>query len=264
MSLNNIQLQDFIVGELYKDTLLFSPDGPPVILHPSKLAAAPAETIVSPAERPAVPPAPTAVSVPPPVMAPVSTTAPAQPPTSQSVAPAPPPAASKAPVPPPVAPKAPAAPEATLPARVATQDPAGVRSPDAPPYKFLGNNQRKVTILVNAPGSAFLPDNQLNFLTKILEACRMNIGDVAIVNHATTPVVVNTLREQLQPSAILLFGIEPTAIRLPINFPVFKLQPYDQCTYLSAPSLDGMVVNSEESKLLKSKLWVCLKTLFNV
>ena len=157
-----------------------------------------------------------------------------------------------------VKPAAPLIPEASIP----PPPTAPVEEPAA--YKFLGNHRRKVTIIVDSPGAAFLPDDQLNFLTKILEACRMNIGDVAIVNHHTSPVAITALRQQLQPSSILLFGIEPTAIRLPINFPVFKLQPYDQCTYLSAPPLQQLVGNTAESKLLKSKLWVCLKTLFDV
>jgi hypothetical protein len=132
------------------------------------------------------------------------------------------------------------------------------------PYKFLGNNRRQVAIIVHSPGTPFLPDNQLAFLTKILEACRMNIGDIAIVNAATTPVVITELKQQLNPTAVLIFGLEPTAIKLPINFPTFRLQPYDACTYLYAPALSQLVQNSEESKLLKSKLWICLKTLFNV
>jgi hypothetical protein len=135
---------------------------------------------------------------------------------------------------------------------------------DPGPYKFLGNNRKHIAIIVHSPGTPFLPDNQLSFLTKILEACRMNIGDIAIVNAATTPVLIADLKQQLNPTAILLFGLEPVAIKLPINFPVFRLQPYDSCTYLSAPALSQLVQNSEESKLLKSKLWICLKTLFNV
>ena len=131
-------------------------------------------------------------------------------------------------------------------------------------YKFLGNNRKQVAIVVHSPGTPFLPDNQLQFLTKILEACRMNIGDIAIVNAASAPVVITALRQQLSPTVVLLFGLEPVAIKLPINFPVFRLQPYDACTYLSAPALSLLVQNSEESKLLKSKLWICLKTLFNV
>lgn len=136
--------------------------------------------------------------------------------------------------------------------------------PQATSYKILGNHGRKITIIVNSPGSPFLPDKQLSFLTKILEACRLNMGDVAIVNHASAAVNITALRAQLQPSIILLFGLEPPAIRLPINFPVFRLQSYDQCTYLSAPALDLLVQPSEEGKLLKSKLWLCLKSLFDV
>ena len=148
------------------------------------------------------------------------------------------------------------------PQRVPEPAPQASEAPAA--YKFLGKNGKKITILVQSPTVPFLPDNQLSFLTKILEACRMNIGDVAIVNTATASVNIATLKQQLQPTAILLFGLEPTAIKLPINFPEFKVQPYDSCSYLSAPPLTRLVAQSEESKLLKSKLWVCLKTLFNV
>jgi hypothetical protein len=200
MSLNNIELPDFIIGEWYKDTLLPLPGGP----------AAPATAVVT------IPPAAAATPPPPPAGAPV----------------------------------------------LAAEPPAQPAHP--PIYKFLGNNHRKVALLVHSPGSAFLPDNQLAFLTKILEACRMTIADVAIVNHAATPVTITALRQQLSPAIVLLFGMEPVAIRLPINFPVFKLQTYDQCTYLSAPALDQLVLPSAESQLLKSKLWVCLKTMFNV
>ena len=153
-------------------------------------------------------------------------------------------------------------PSAPIP-QVATTAPSPQVAPPAP-YKFLGNNRRQVAIVVHSPGTPFLPDNQLSFLTKILEACRMNIGDIAIVNAASAPVVISELRSQLKPTTVLLFGLEPTAIKLPINFPVFRLQPYDDCTYLSAPALSLLVQNSDDSKLLKTKLWVCLKTLFNV
>jgi hypothetical protein len=141
---------------------------------------------------------------------------------------------------------------------------------DAPPqtissqFKHLGDNRRRITLLVESPGLPFLPDDQLTFLTRILEACRMTIADVAIVNHAASPVAISALKQTLQPKTILLFGIEPAAIRLPINFPLFRPQSYDDCTYLSAPTLGRLVGDTEESKLLKSKLWVCLKSIFDV
>ena len=89
-------------------------------------------------------------------------------------------------------------------------------------------------------------------------------ADVAIVNNAAAPVTISAIKQQLQPKIVLLFGLDPTAIRLPINFPHFKQLSYDDCVYLSSPALDQLVPNTEESKLLKSKLWVCLKTIFDV
>jgi hypothetical protein len=261
MSLNNIQLQGFIVEELYKDSLLLSPDAP----------------VIAPVIAPAVAASSAAAATPP--VSPAATTppaAPTPPPFATTAPPATPPANTPPVVPPATKPVAGPSLGAIAAARSAVSagttaqtnpppsPPTSATPSAAAPYKSLGNNRRNVTILVNAPGSPFLPDNQLNFLTKILEACRMNMGDIAIVNHAAAPVNITALREQLQPSVIILFGLDPVAIRLPINFPVFKLQPYDRCTYLSAPALDLLVQASEESKLLKSKLWVCLKSLFEV
>jgi len=161
------------------------------------------------------------------------------------------------------------APSATAAASARTTPPAATPAQAAAPetgpaYKFLGNNRRKITILVNSPGNAFLPDDQLNVLTKMLEACRMNIGDVAIVNHANTPVNIAGLRQQLAPSVALLFGLQPADIKLPIQFPIFKIQAYADCTFLCAPGLGELVPPTEESKLLKSKLWVCLKSIFEL
>ncbi|HTS46255.1 MAG TPA: hypothetical protein VMH01_17790 [Puia sp.] len=131
-------------------------------------------------------------------------------------------------------------------------------------YKFLGNNQKKITVLVNSPYSFYLTDHDLLFITKMLEACKLNIGDVAIVNHAHNAVQVARLAQQLHPRIILLFGVDPTAIQLPFTFPAFKLQEYNNCVYLCAPAPDKLNQDNEESKLLKSKLWVCLRKLFDV
>jgi hypothetical protein len=237
MSLNNIELSSFIVTEWYKDALLPLDKGP--VPAPSAATQAPTAAV-------APPPSPT-----------VPSPAPAAVPANPSAATSPPPAPAA--VPPPKAASA------ADPAPATATPPPQPTSPAAPaPYKFLGNNRRHITLLVHSPGSGFMPDNQLAFLTKILEACRMTLADVAIVNNAAAPVTITALRQQLQPKTVLLFGVDPTAIRLPINFPPFKQLSYDDCTYLSSPALDQLVPNTEDSKLLKSKLWVCLKTLFEV
>src|SRR5215216_6730043 len=47
---------------------------------------------------------------------------------------------------------------------------------------YLGNNERKILLLVNYPVDLFLPDKELSFLTSVLSACKLSLADVAIVN----------------------------------------------------------------------------------
>lgn len=131
-------------------------------------------------------------------------------------------------------------------------------------YKFLGNNQQQIAVVVNFDNETFLPDNHLQFLVKMLEACKLNLGDVAIVNHAKKPVEMEVLKEQLRPVHMLLFGVEPVTIKLPLNFPQFKEQAFAGCSFLYTPGLEILNQNNEEGKLLKRKLWDCLQKLFNV
>lgn len=130
--------------------------------------------------------------------------------------------------------------------------------------KFLGNNAKRVTIIVKHVNETFLPEKHLEFLIKILSACKLNIGDVAIINQANRPANINQLLQQLHPKQLIMFGIEPTEIKLPMSFPNFKLQLYADTTYLSVPSLDLLNSETEDGKLLKTKLWVCLKAMFDV
>jgi hypothetical protein len=136
--------------------------------------------------------------------------------------------------------------------------------PEKKGYRFLGNNNKKITFVVNSLDAVFLPEKHIAFVTKMLEACKMNIGDAAIVNHAAKPVIIGELKKQLAPATLVLFGIEPTEIKLPIRFPQFKTQAYDGCTYLYSSSLNELDQPTEEGKLLKSKLWVCLQKIFEI
>lgn len=134
----------------------------------------------------------------------------------------------------------------------------------APTYKFLGKNQQHVAILVRFAGEAFLPEHHLQMLTKMLGACKLNLGDVAIVNDASQPIAIDQLKDQLSPKHTLLFGISPEETGLPLSFPMFKLQEYAGITYLYTPSLDELNQDTEEGKQLKRKLWENLKQLFGV
>lgn len=145
---------------------------------------------------------------------------------------------------------------------VADHQPAAA-SPD-PAYSFLGGNLKKIILLQSSPDAPFLPEPHLVFLTKMLEACKMNLTDVAILNHFTRAVTISSLKAQLNPATIILFGLNPTEIKLPFTIPAFKIQEYDHCRYLCSPALHTLNQDTEEGKLLKSKLWLCLRKLFEV
>jgi hypothetical protein len=141
--------------------------------------------------------------------------------------------------------------------------------PTAPPasaeaYRFLGKNARHVAIIVHSPADAYLPDDQLQLLTKMLDACKLNLGDVAIINQATQAVHFTQLADQLHSEKTLLFGVQPEQIGLPLSFPTYKEQEYAGCTYLLANPLGDMNQPNEEGKALKGKLWGCLKKMFNI
>lgn len=118
----------------------------------------------------------------------------------------------------------------------------------APEIKYLGNNARNVTILVNNKDHTFLPEDQLSFLTKILGACKLNIGDVAIVNtnnYPDTKSIINSTN----PSKIILFGVEVNT---------------NNIDTVSAPLINNLLEETTEAKALKSKLWSGLKQMFGV
>jgi hypothetical protein len=123
----------------------------------------------------------------------------------------------------------------------------------------LGENLKNILIVLNAPDSAMISEENLNFLTGILKACKLSVKDVAVFNLAKLKNTSYTiLLEKFGPGTILLFGVTPQEIDLPINFPEFKILNYRDVQFLTSPSLDLL----QNDKALKSKLWACLQQLF--
>jgi len=140
----------------------------------------------------------------------------------------------------------------------------GKEVPAAERQWYLGSNLQKITLLVSEKEAVYLQDDSLQFLSAILGACKLNLGDVAIVNHHNDPIEYSFLKEKLSPAFILLFGVTAQQLQLPFTVPYYQVQKYDSRQFLLAPSLDKMLGDSQEAKLEKSKLWLCLKKMFNV
>ena len=126
---------------------------------------------------------------------------------------------------------------------------------------FLGNNNKQVVVLVNYADTVHLPDAQLNFLTSILTACKLSLDDIAIVNTGHTEAIsFRTLFKEVPAQSVLLFGVATESLLLPLNFPNFQVQFFDNIYYLTSPSLDLI----ESDKSLKTQLWNSLKKLFKL
>ena len=135
-----------------------------------------------------------------------------------------------------------------------------INTPAKRQLKYLGNNQKQVLVVVSYESVPFLPDQELSFLTNVLAACKMSIADIGIINSSglDESELLNII--DLEAMNILLFGVEPFQIGLPINFPDFQLQAFNNRTYLKAPTLSEI----ESDKGLKGSLWNSLKALFKI
>lgn len=129
---------------------------------------------------------------------------------------------------------------------------------------YLGDNEKNVTILVNEPNAVFLSDSGLDFLTKMLSACKLNIGDVAIVNIFQHPLAFTELKKILSPTICLLFNVVAKNVQLPFTIPHYQVQQYANCTFLMAPDLTTYTLENNDAKIEKTKLWISLKKIFNI
>ena len=129
------------------------------------------------------------------------------------------------------------------------------------PVRFLGKNEKNIVIVVSNGTLPFLSDTELTFLTNILSACKLSLADVSVINvYNKDEAASAAILDQLGAQSVLLFGIEPLSIGLPMNFPPFQVQSFNKRMYLQAPPFAEL----EKDKALKSKLWNSLKTLFRL
>ncbi len=140
-----------------------------------------------------------------------------------------------------------------------------LKNPETPSTKPATTNTETLaaelvdTVVVSMAEGNELPSQQLDFLNNIMKACKLEQADYAIItNHQNGLPDYKATFSQFKQKQLILFGIDPSAIGLPINFPHFQVQSFQQVRYLAAPKLDVI----EADKALKMQLWQCLKQLF--
>jgi hypothetical protein len=167
---------------------------------------------------------------------------------------------------PPVAPVPPVttAPVSPPPAAIPTS-PLPAAAPAVAPYLLttfstLGEHAHGVVILVRLPPEQFkkLPRNV--FLNKLLQAIKLVMADVVLVNvESSYPVALQNLRKELAATHILAFGknlldvaVRTTQIYEPVQFPAVGL------AYLAGAEVEMI----EYDVSLKKRLWGGLQRMF--
>ncbi len=126
---------------------------------------------------------------------------------------------------------------------------------------FLGSNKKNITIVVWDDDAIYLAEESLTFLIGILGACKLTMEDVALVNAAKNNTIsYQEIQKYLQAEKLLLFGVTPEQLQLPLTFPQYQIQKFDGGQYLTAPALLHLAQNKNE----KTKLWNCLKQFFSI
>ena len=133
-------------------------------------------------------------------------------------------------------------------------------SPDPLPINRETETKMQIGTLVVADANGEkLEQQQLSFLHAIMKACKINTERYSILtNKAPLYKDYQSMHDHFKQKELILFGIEPAAIGLPIHFPHFQVQAFQEVKYLSAPPLEMI----EADKTLKMQLWQCLQQLY--
>jgi hypothetical protein len=126
---------------------------------------------------------------------------------------------------------------------------------------FLGKNQKQILILVNDKEAVHLNGSDTALLTGILNACKLNFNDIALLNLAQhNGIDLSSIQDNFNPKVMITFGINLTSIEIEQHYEYYVINKLKSMTFLNAASLTQIGKNVEEKK----QLWNCLKSIFSI
>lgn len=137
----------------------------------------------------------------------------------------------------------------------------GILVSDQQGLNWLGGRGQPILVIVNQPAFPYLSNEDLPFLTRLLNACKLTLEDVAVFNLSRHPTASpNEVLDFFSPRMALCFGVSPSGWGMPVDFPRYQLQAWRGCTFMHAPDLAELSNDTEQRKLC----WAALKRLFNI
>ena len=137
-----------------------------------------------------------------------------------------------------------------------------VAAPAAPlqKIKYLGENQKNIALLIQNENEVFLNEELFNLLTNILNACKLGMQDVALINlHAYPGATFDALQQAVPMKQVVFFGIDPETIGLQGIAP-YQVNQAGSSSVLYSSELSVIA----QDKVMKGRLWNGLKQLLGI
>lgn len=129
-----------------------------------------------------------------------------------------------------------------------------------PQVKYLGENQKNIGIFIKNENEAYLNEELFNLLTNILNACKLSMQDVSLINIAPYPgLEFPDWQKAINIKQAICFGIAPEQIGL-TDIPTYQLVTVNGSTLLFSDDL--LAIGAD--KALKARLWNGLKQLIGI
>ncbi|MEP6466370.1 MAG: hypothetical protein ABJB05_08690 [Parafilimonas sp.] len=129
---------------------------------------------------------------------------------------------------------------------------------------YLGDFKKKIIVLVSDETNTHISDENLSFLNGILDACKLNLSHIAIINFYNNAINFARLKKDILPEFLISFGIKALQIELPFTLPDYQVQEHSKCKIIIAPALNELNQQTENAKAEKIKLWKGLQKMFDL
>ena len=123
---------------------------------------------------------------------------------------------------------------------------------------ITGKNKKQFVWVVNEADYPFLSDEDFQFLSKVVNACKMNMDDIALVNIAQNKMDFEKTVAELQPKILIISFLDRNWI--PVKNETYTLQQEENFQLYITEELQ--VIRNDKVK--KSKLWLALKQMLGL
>ncbi|MEQ1798763.1 MAG: hypothetical protein ABL872_12480 [Lacibacter sp.] len=123
---------------------------------------------------------------------------------------------------------------------------------------ITGKNKKQFVWVVNEASYPFLSDEDFQFLSEVVNACKMNMDDIALMNIAQNNLDFEQTIAELKPKILIVSFLDRNWI--PANKETYTLQQEENFQFYITEELQ--VIRNDKVK--KSKLWLALKQMLGL